>query len=191
MRGVLALAPRAGTRVVCYCDDCQAYARFLGRDDILDRRGGTDIWQTRPALVRITQGEEELACLRLSERGMIRWYARCCRTPIANTMTSARAPFAGIVHRFVADPERAPSMDAVLGPPTEHFHGRFAIGGAPEGVHPTVSAGSIVRIVGSLMRGLLARGHAPSPFFDPRTKRPRALPEVLSKEERERSSPAP
>ena len=33
--------PRAGCRVVCYCDDCQAFARFLACPGITDERGGT------------------------------------------------------------------------------------------------------------------------------------------------------
>ena len=32
------VAQSEGTRCVCYCGDCQAFARFLGRDGILDGR---------------------------------------------------------------------------------------------------------------------------------------------------------
>jgi len=35
---------RHSVRAVCYCKDCQASARFLGREaEILDRFGGTEI----------------------------------------------------------------------------------------------------------------------------------------------------
>ncbi|UJR82809.1 DUF6151 family protein [Sandaracinus amylolyticus] len=177
LRGRIELVPGGGQRVVCYCDDCQAYGRFLGRDDVLDARGGTDLWQTRPSLVRITEGESELVCMRLSDRGMIRWYARCCRTPIANTMASASTPFVGMVHRCIGD-ER--TRNEVLGAPIAGLMGRFAIGGLPEGAAPTVRVGTIVRTLAMLARAALARGATPSPFFDARTKKPRVEPEVLT-----------
>ncbi|MGF1603380.1 MAG: DUF6151 family protein [Thermosynechococcaceae cyanobacterium] len=37
-------------RGVCYCSDCQAFARFLKREnEILDESGGTSIIQTIPS----------------------------------------------------------------------------------------------------------------------------------------------
>jgi len=49
MRGIArAVSPSAGFRFVCYCKDCQAFARFLERPDILDAAGGTDIFQMPP-----------------------------------------------------------------------------------------------------------------------------------------------
>src|SRR5687767_12881644 len=44
----LAVSPSAGCRVVCYCNDCQAFARFLARPGITDEWGGTDIFQMAP-----------------------------------------------------------------------------------------------------------------------------------------------
>ncbi|HET7540677.1 MAG TPA: DUF6151 family protein [Polyangiaceae bacterium] len=41
----LGAGPSTGCRVVCYCDDCQAFARFLARPDTTDEWGGTDIFQ--------------------------------------------------------------------------------------------------------------------------------------------------
>lgn len=96
MRGTLQAGPGLGLHVVCSCDDCRAYARALGRDDVLDDNGGTDIWQAPPARVRITAGREHLRCLRLSDQGLLRFHAGCCSTPIANTMASAKVPFAGV-----------------------------------------------------------------------------------------------
>ena len=41
-----------GTRAVCYCDDCQAFARHLGdADRVLDANGGTEVFQTSAARV--------------------------------------------------------------------------------------------------------------------------------------------
>jgi Family of unknown function (DUF6151) len=37
MRGVASdVSPSTGFRFVCYCKDCQAFARFLERADVLD-----------------------------------------------------------------------------------------------------------------------------------------------------------
>ena len=50
VRGVASeVAPSAGFRFVCYCQDCQAFARFLERPDVFDAAGGTDIFQIQPA----------------------------------------------------------------------------------------------------------------------------------------------
>ena len=44
--------PHHGTRVVCYCKDCQAFAQALGgAETTLDAYGGTDIYQLPAARV--------------------------------------------------------------------------------------------------------------------------------------------
>ena len=46
LRGVASNVSRsAGLRFACYCKDCQAFARFLDRADVLDAAGGTDIFE--------------------------------------------------------------------------------------------------------------------------------------------------
>ena len=72
-------------KCVCYCADCQAFAHFLNRNEILDKLGGTNILQTIPKNVTFTEGTENLACMRLTPNGLLRWYAACCNTPIGNT----------------------------------------------------------------------------------------------------------
>ena len=78
----------AYTRGTCHCHDCQAYARWLGRPELMDAAGGTDIVPMSPADIRLTAGVEHLACMSLSEKGTLRWYAACCRTPLGNTARS-------------------------------------------------------------------------------------------------------
>ena len=92
MRGeALDASPKTGTRVVCYCDDCQAFAKFLERPDVLDAKGGTDIFQMASWRLRITQGAEELRCMHLVEKGMTRFYTACCRTPVGPSTRFARS----------------------------------------------------------------------------------------------------
>lgn len=91
----------AGTcnRIVCYCADCQAFAKFLGRaGDVLDAQGGTGIVQLAQPRVVISQGKEHLAAVRLSDQGMIRWYAACCNTPLGNTLPDPKVSFIGLIH---------------------------------------------------------------------------------------------
>jgi hypothetical protein len=91
----------AGTcsRVVCYCADCQAFAKFLGRaGDVLDAQGGTEIVQLAQPRVVFSQGKEHLAAVRLSDQGMIRWYAACCNTPLGNTLPDPKVSFIGLIH---------------------------------------------------------------------------------------------
>ena len=75
------------------CRQLQAFARFLERGDVLDAAGGTDIFQMPAGRVKITTGVDAVRCLRLSDKAKIlRWYADCCRTPIANTAAGPRFP---------------------------------------------------------------------------------------------------
>jgi hypothetical protein len=85
-------------RVVCFCTDCRAFARFLGRADVLDGQGGTEIVQLAQPRLRFLQGADRLAAVRLNEKGMIRWYASCCKTPIGNTMADPKMSFVGMIH---------------------------------------------------------------------------------------------
>jgi hypothetical protein len=102
MQGIaIGVSPRSGFRFVCYCKDCQAFARFLDRADVLDLAGGTDIFQMPPGHMRLTAGKDALGCLRLSNK-VLRWYADCCRTPIANTATGPRFPIVAVIHSFMA-----------------------------------------------------------------------------------------
>ena len=78
--------PEGGTRAVCYCRDCQAFAHFLGSPkDVLDSLGGTDIVAVRPRYVSFIAGVDNLVCMSLTAQGILRWYAKCCQTPIGNT----------------------------------------------------------------------------------------------------------
>jgi Family of unknown function (DUF6151) len=178
------LSPRTGNRVVCYCDDCQAFAVYLGREDVLDERGATDIFQMTPAQLTLTSGAELLQCMRLSETGMYRWYTACCNTPVGNTMGAPRLPFVGLIHCFVDHAGDGRSRDEALGRPILYGFGTFAFGGMPPNAHPRIPLRILVRSLGLLGRGFLLGKHKPSVFFDPATGRPRATPRVLTSAER-------
>lgn len=86
-------------RLICHCTDCQAFAKFLGKTaEVLDPQGGSEIVQVAQPRLRFWQGEDRLSAVRLSEKGMVRWYASCCNTPIGNTMADPKISFIGLIH---------------------------------------------------------------------------------------------
>jgi hypothetical protein len=88
MRGVASnVSPSTGFRFVCYCTDCQAFARFLDRADVLDPAGGTDIFHMPPARVKLTAGTDAMRCLRLSNK-VLRWLALVLAGAASQEITS-------------------------------------------------------------------------------------------------------
>jgi hypothetical protein len=168
-------------RVLCYCRDCQAFARFLGRaDSILDRQGGSNIVQTLPACVTINTGKDSLACMRLTPKGLLRWYARCCNTPIGNTLDSPRISFIGLVHSCLQVDEQ--TIDAAFGPVCMWVYTRSALGNPKP--HKQVPIGGMLRMVFAVIRARLNGSYRQTPFFSFETGAPAARPRVLTAEER-------
>ncbi len=169
-------SPAAVNRLVCYCDDCQAFAQYLGRSDLVDVFGGTDIVQVAPASVSFTRGGDQIVGLRLSAKGLHRWYARCCKTPLGNTLGPA-IPFVGIVAQAFGDAE-------VFGKPRGAIQGRFALGEPPDR-----SIGQELRLAARAFRMIigwrLGRKAWPNPFFDQKTGLPNRPLTILSPAERD------
>lgn len=170
-----------GRRLKCYCRDCQTFANFLEKgSEILDESGGTDIYQITPAQLRIDQGTEHLGCVRLSPKGLFRWYTQCCKTPIGNTV-SGKIPFIGVAHNFF---EERNLLDENLGPVVMSIQAKDATG-TPDGpnVHAEFPTRLLVKSVCKMVyRGLTGQGK-PNPFFSP-DGNPICEPVVLSKEQR-------
>ena len=92
--GALAHAgPRSGDHVVCHCADCQRFASVLGAETrILGGFSGTALYQSRCAALSIPSGKDKLACMHLTEKPTLRWYASRCNTPMFNTYANGRVP---------------------------------------------------------------------------------------------------
>lgn len=90
------VSPKSVCHLVCYCKDCRAFARHLGQMEVLEPGGGSPLVQVMPARVEITEGQAHISCLKLAPRGLYRWYAACCNTPIANTVSTPKLPLAGL-----------------------------------------------------------------------------------------------
>lgn len=186
VRGTLAEpSPKSVNRVICYCDDCQAFAHALSRKDLLDPQGGTDIVQVAPASLSFTAGADTITGMRLSEKGLIRWFAACCKTPLGNTVGPA-LPFVGIVTAGFRSDTQDP--DRLFGAPIGAVHGKFAVGEPPDGA-TGLDLRFMARIAWLLLGWRLSGQGWPNPFFVRETKAPRFPIKTLTPEEREALRP--
>ena len=176
------VSPDHGNRVICYCDDCQAFAHFLERADLLDAAGGTDVYQLAPARVHITQGAEALCCVRLSAKGLYRWYTDCCKTPVGNTV--AGAPFIGMPVLFMDHVTDEQTLDEVLGKPVALVQARYAIGPVPAEAQQRIKLWVFARMTRLMLGWWITGLRTPSPFFNRRTGQPIVTPRVLTSDER-------
>lgn len=149
---------RDGMHAVCYCADCRAFALHLDKGDGLLPRGGSRVFQIRPDWLRITRGSDQIGCLRLGPKGPRRWYAACCRTPLAVTLPGPMPPFASITAMCADDVEKLGPVRAVVNPD-----------GALDGPgDPPAGSGLsrvIARFVWSMLGSVLSGGRRRSPFF--------------------------
>ena len=172
---------RGATRAVCYCKDCQAYARFLCTEGIVDQDGGTEVVASLPKHVHFTAGLEVLACVSLSERGLLRWYASCCNTPIGNTPRDPKLPYVGMVHSCLEG--NSPSLESSFG--------RLRIAVNTKSARNKVRSAPIASTVGllipmmSMIGARLSGAYTNNPFFVPGSHTPIRQPRVLSAAERE------
>lgn len=186
LRGVLrGVDESRGNRLVCYCDDCQSFAHFLCRgDQVLDSHGGTDLFQTAPSRIELTEGASQLACMNLKEGGLMRWYASCCDTPIANTMRTHQVPFAGIIDMCIDHAADGRSRDDTLGPIRGRSLTEFAKGDLKEaGATGGRSGAMLWRIAKLILKWRLRGEHQPSPFYQANGE-PVSVPRVLTEAER-------
>ena len=171
------VSPSAGLRFVCYCKDCQAFAHFLDRADVLDAAGSTDIFQMPPGRVTLTEGMDAVRSLCFSSR-VTRWYADCCKTPIGNTASSPRFPSSPSL--ILSSTAKPPVVLA-----TTHSARRCvaSTNAPPRGRCrrvrrrrlPSASLLAAQRILGWWWRGL----GRPNPFFDDHTNAPLSAPRIL------------
>ncbi|MGA8258783.1 MAG: DUF6151 family protein [Arenicellales bacterium] len=170
----------AGNRGVCYCDDCQAFARYLGAEStVLDAQGGTDIFQMSPASLAVAQGLDRLACVRVTAKGPFRWYADCCKAPVGNTAPTRQLPIVGVILSSVQAAPR--ELDAALGPVRARIMARYARGtvAGPEPVYEGFPPSHIARMLWKILVWRIRGDHRRSPFFDPGTGAPIAPPHLL------------
>lgn len=170
--GVKAPATNIGTHIICYCKDCQKFPKSLGTADVvLDEYGGTDIFQVPISHLEIKAGNEHINCLRLTPKGMYRWYTDCCNTPIGNTMSSKWA-FIGLIHSII---EADNNRDALPGPVYAHVNKLGATAPLPTDRNQT---GSFIKVMSKILIWKLKGYHKPSAFFNDKGE-PISEPKIL------------
>ena len=179
VRGVAReVSPGTVNHSVCYCHDCRAFAHWLERDDLLDDHGGATLVQMARSRLEIIAGADQIRVMRLSPKGMYRWYAACCRTPLGNTIP--KVPFVGLARSTLAVD---PSQSSARFGPVLFAQAGSAVGGPPPNAKLHLRG---LLHVGRLMATWLLRGLGhPTPFFHP-DNRPVVEPQILTPAERQK-----
>jgi hypothetical protein len=181
VRGTLHQAESC-TRLMCYCKDCRAFAHYLGKSaQLCDAQGGVDIVVANPANIEFTSGKEALACMSLSDKGMLRWYASCCNTAIGNTGRGRKMAYMGMSTACLQD--QAASIDSAFGAPRMRSFTEHARAGVPS---TGVKAVPVVLGFGvALLKARLNGSYLRNPFFTGDTE-PLVKPTVLPPAEHQR-----
>jgi hypothetical protein len=169
--------PNTGDHIVCHCGDCQNFARHLGAEErILQDFGGTELYQSRCAKMKLVTGAAKLACLHLTDQSTLRWYAACCRTPMFNTYANGRIPY---LTTLVANCD--PSLvKGILGPVVGHLFLPDTAGDLPHMSMNKLMRRFFVRMVRDVFSGDRRR----SALFDTKTLLPKSPPHRLTEAER-------
>ncbi|GEO00568.1 hypothetical protein NSE01_24000 [Novosphingobium sediminis] len=180
MTGLLRdVATLTGDHLVCHCSDCLAFLRFCNRAQAPAVIDGVQLFLTRVSRMVITTGKSELACVHLTQKPMLRWYAQCCPTPLFHTVHSGWYPFV-TTHVATLDPER---RGEAIGKPRGHtFVDDVA---TVQRSFRTVSRNSIMaRFIVGMWKDLLSGDFRRAELFEPRSLRPIVSPKRLSPSER-------
>ncbi|OUR93771.1 hypothetical protein A9Q84_18850 [Halobacteriovorax marinus] len=180
------ITPKAGNHIVCMCVDCQAFAHYLGKSkESLDENGGTHIFQITPKQVEVTVGREHLKCMQMSPKGLKRWYADCCKMPIANTL-SFKISFVGLFTTFIDFENTELSKDELLGPIICRGMGKYGKGKLPDDTHQKFPIILIFKMIKTILIGKVIKSYLPNTFFNKETGNAITKEIILSKKEREK-----
>lgn len=168
---------KSGNRVVCHCPDCRAAMIHLGQPD--PAPDGIDIWQTLPEHVHFTAGVDRLACLRLSPRGMYRWYAGCCNAPLTTTLRGPRLNVGGFIAARFSDLSALPRSNS------------FVFKKQANGKYRHKGMGRLAwRVAQMMLSANLSGSWRQNPFFDASGK-PIRTPRTLTRDERAAATATP
>lgn len=177
---LLDVGPAQGDHVICHCTDCQDLTRHLGHADMLDAHGGSALYQSRCARLRIDTGRERLACVHLTDKPTLRWYAACCGMPLFNTYANGKLPY--ITTQLAAcDPAK---RDALVGPPRGHLFTEDGTGDTS--ALPKMSMGQLMRrFFPRMLKDLILSDRRRCALFDAKTLAPIVQPHRLTGKERQ------
>lgn len=115
------VSPQTVNHGKCYCRFCQSYARrFPNGKQLLDDNGGTDMIQLSPAQVRFSRGQENVRCVRQTEKGALRFYAACCHQPLMNGIANPKVPFLSVFVSAMPELMNPEAYQSAIGPVRLH-----------------------------------------------------------------------
>lgn len=162
-------------RLACYCDDCQGYMKKIGRQDLLDEYGGTEIIPVYPKNLQILKGKERLQCHRLSPNGLSRWTVTCCNSPIANT--KAKFPWLGLIHSAVKN--GSPEAYETLGPVKSRIFGKYCSSKPPFAVSEKMGFRDAAMVMPFILKGMVFKKYRDCPLFENDNVTPISKPVLL------------
>lgn len=177
------VAPKNASHLTCYCKYCLGFANHLGAGDKFIREGGwVNLVQVRPDAVKFESGAENLACLKFTEKGPLRWYAACCGTPLCNTLSARVPPFASFYADTMGDPDLGPVM-------LHSFCDHLPEENRPQPSGKGAVRGFVWRFAKRAIPSILTGRYRKNPFFDAKGA-PVAPPRKLTEGEARAAFPA-
>ena len=172
--------PAEGDHVVCHCTDCRDLVRHFGKEaSILDTYDGTALYQSRCARMHIHSGKENLAGLHMTDGPTLRWYAKCCDTPMFNTYKNARIPYVTTLLANCDDAGRK-----ALGEPIGHLF-LDDVDADTSDLTPMSMNRLLRRFFPRILKDIVSGDRRRCELFDATTFEPIAEPALLSAAEKE------
>ncbi len=130
--------------------------------------------------MRIDTGRDQLACVHLTDKPTLRWYAKCCGMPLFNSYATGKIPY--ITTQLAAcDPE---TRQAIVGPSRGHLFTQDGIGDIS--ALPKMSMATLMRrFFPRMIKDIVSGDRRRCALFDAETLQPIAKPHRLTVEERE------
>jgi len=179
------VSPNTVNRVICDCDDCQAFLHQLDRADLLDAQGGSDIIQIAPASLSFVAGRERIVGLRLTPRGLLQMVCKLLQDAPWQHARSGYSIGGGPGTGIQVETQKP---DDLCGPPIGRIFGKYAIDGVPERstrLNPWLVARVMRMVLGWRMGGQTW----PHPLFDRAGRAPNFPVTTLSPQERKALRP--
>jgi hypothetical protein len=176
------LSAASTNHVVCACDACQAYAHYLGRsDDMLDERGGTNIFQMDPKHFHIETGFSHIETMSVTDKGPLRWYASCCKTPLGNSFRRGGTPFLGVLPICTGIKGTSDELVSLVGP----VRGEVNMKTKPSFPARLKNGFMLMRFLWKLLWWRIIGGKSVGSFFNPKTMMPIRRPIKITEDDRE------
>ncbi|WP_246450004.1 DUF6151 family protein [Qipengyuania soli] len=164
-----------GDHVICHCKDCRDLVRHFGKEArILDANGGTALYQSRCARMHLNRGKEMLAGLHMTDGPTLRWYAKCCGTPMFNAYKNGRIPY---ITTLLANCDQAGRN--ALGAPLGHLFLDEATGDTSL-LRPLSMGRLMRRFFRRMVKDIVTGDRRRSELYDAATLEPIAKPRHLS-----------